>query len=401
MNALQITPASHLTMSRQPMEYVERKGKGHPDTICDSVMEAIAVELAANYLREVGRVLHFNIDKGLLVAGQTEPAFGGGKVLEQMRLIVGDRATSRIDGKVIPVGEIAEATARGWFRDHLRFVKPDEHLIVQSELRQGSAELAGIFARERMLANDTSIGVGFAPLSETESLVLSAERFLNSTPFKHEFPETGEDIKVMGVRTGRKLQMTIAVAFVDHFIFSEETYWNRKLAVTESLSRFLESKLHHLDAIEVEVNTLDDPQRGTDGMYLTVLGTSAEGADGGQVGRGNRVNGLISLSRPMTLEAAAGKNPVSHVGKVYNLLAHQLAEQIYHAAEPIEEVYVWLCSRIGQPLDSPWSVSVQLSLSSHASLLDVQPLVTEIVHQELLVVDQFTQKLIKGQLPVC
>jgi S-adenosylmethionine synthetase len=136
-------------------------------------------------------------------------------------------------------------------------------------------------------------------------------------------------------------------------------------------------------------------------MYLTVLGTSAEGADGGQVGRGNRVNGLISLSRPMTLEAAAGKNPVSHVGKVYNLFAHQLAERIYHAAEPIEEVYVWLCSRIGQPLDSPWSVSVQLSLSSHASLVDVQHLVTEIVHQELLVIDQFTQKLIKGELPVC
>ena len=71
----------------------------------------------------------------------------------------------------------------------------------------------------------------------------------------------------------------------------------------------------------VEIRTRHD--RGAGGMYLTVLGTSADGADGGQVGRGNRVNGLISLHRPMSTEAAAGKNPVSHVGKIYNLLAHR------------------------------------------------------------------------------
>ena len=64
-------------------------------------------------------------------------------------------------------------------------------------------------------------------------------------------------------------------------------------------------------------------------MYLTLLGTSAEQGDSGQVGRGNRVCGLISLNRPMSVEAAAGKNPVSHVGKIYNVLAHELAMRIY------------------------------------------------------------------------
>lgn len=401
MNAIQISGASHAPMSRQPVEYVERKGKGHPDTICDSVMESIAVALAAEYLSTAGRILHFNIDKGLLVAGQTCPKFGGGEVLSPMRLIVGDRATSEFDGKTIAVAEIAEATARGWFATHLRHVKPEEHLLVQNELRQGSAELTGIFAHDQIIANDTSVGVGFAPLSETENLVLSAERFLNSTSFKHEFPETGEDVKVMGVRCGRKLQLTVAVAFIDHYIWAAESYWQRKLAVREALTNYLQSKLQHLDELEVEINSLDDPARGQDGMYLTVLGTSAEGADGGQVGRGNRVNGLISLSRPMTLEAAAGKNPVSHVGKVYNLLANQLAERIYHAAEPIEEVHVWLCSRIGQPLANPWSTSIQLALAKHASLADIQPLVEDIVRQELSVVDQFTQRLTRGELPVC
>ena len=351
MKAIQISEATSLPMSRRPYEYVERKGIGHPDTICDSIMESIAVALASTYMQTVGRILHYNIDKGLLVAGRTKPELGGGKVLEPMRIIVGDRATRSYDGHEIAIGEIAEASARDWLKKHLRFVEPSEHLVVQNELREGSAELTGIFSREKMIANDTSVGVGFAPLSETESLVLSAERFLNSTNFKQDFPETGEDVKIMGIRSGRALQLTVAVAIVDRFLVDEATYWHRKEAEKRSLAENLESKLDDLDSLQMEINALDDPSRGSDGMYLTVLGTSAESADGGQVGRGNRVNGLISLSRPMTMEAAAGKNPVSHVGKVYNLLAHQLAEQIYQAADVIEEVQVWLCSRIGQALD--------------------------------------------------
>lgn len=401
MNAIQIREAACLPMSRQPQEYVERKGIGHPDTMCDSIMESIAVALASEYLRTAGRILHYNIDKGLLVAGRTEPRLGGGKVLEPMRIIIGDRATRRYDGHDIEVGEIAESTARQWLKKHLRFVEPSEHLVVQNELREGSAELTGIFAREKMIANDTSVGVGFAPLSETESLVLSAERFLNSASFKHDFPEAGEDVKIMGIRSGRMLQLTVAVAIVDRFLFEEATYWHRKEAVKRALAEYLESKLHDLDSLQLEINALDDPSRGSEGMYLTVLGTSAESADGGQVGRGNRVNGLISLSRPMTLEAAAGKNPVSHVGKVYNLLAHELAEQIYQAAEPIEEVRVWLCSRIGQALDDPWSLSIELAMADGASVDDVQDVVRQITQRGLSDVNQFTERLTRGELPVC
>ncbi len=401
MKAIQISEATSLPMSRRPYEYVERKGIGHPDTICDSIMESIAVALASTYMQTVGRILHYNIDKGLLVAGRTKPELGGGKVLEPMRIIVGDRATRSYDGHEIAIGEIAEASARDWLKKHLRFVEPSEHLVVQNELREGSAELTGIFSREKMIANDTSVGVGFAPLSETESLVLSAERFLNSTNFKQDFPETGEDVKIMGIRSGRALQLTVAVAIVDRFLVDEATYWHRKEAVKRSLAENLESKLDDLDSLQMEINALDDPSRGSDGMYLTVLGTSAESADGGQVGRGNRVNGLISLSRPMTLEAAAGKNPVSHVGKVYNLLAHQLAEQIYQAADAIEEVQVWLCSRIGQALDDPWSVSVELTLADDATVGDVEDVVRRVVERGLSEVNQFTQRLTRGELPVC
>lgn len=77
--------------------------------------------------------------------------------------------------------------------------------------------------------NDTSVGVGYAPLSETEHVVLTVEHVLNSSAFKHEFPETGEDIKVMAVRQDRQLQLTVAIAFVDEYIWDEATYFRRKI----------------------------------------------------------------------------------------------------------------------------------------------------------------------------
>jgi S-adenosylmethionine synthetase len=385
-------------------EFVERKGLGHPDSICDAVMESIAVALSGVYLEACGQVLHHNLDKGLLVAGQATPKLGGGRIDAPMRLVVGDRATTVVNGKPIDIDAIVESTARDWFRKHLRFVDPAKHLVIQNELRPGSAELVGIFDPAHAgprLANDTSAAVGFAPLSETEHLVLAAEHFLNSAEFKHAFPETGEDVKVMGLRRGRELQLTVAVAFVDHHIWEEDTYFHRKEAVRRELSEFLTSKLHQLDKVDVQINTLDQPGRGLEGMYLTVLGTSAESADGGEVGRGNRASGLISLCRPMTLEAAAGKNPVSHVGKVYNLLAYRIAESIHESLDAVEEVYIWLCSRIGRPLDDPWLASAQVALANGANIDDVAGSIQDIVRRELKDIGAFTERLARGEFRVC
>jgi S-adenosylmethionine synthetase len=106
-------------------------------------------------------------------------------------------------------------------------------------------------------------------------------------------------------------------------------------------------------------------------MYLSVLGTSAEDADSGAVGRGNQVNGIIALHRPRGSEAAAGKNPVSHVGKIYSVLTHLLAEQIYTQVSGVREVVVWLCSRIGDPVDRPQVVSVEVKLKAGTKLAEV------------------------------
>ena len=401
MTQISISQQKNIPVSRRDIEIVERKGLGHPDTICDAIMEAMSVALCAEYLKTAGRVLHHNLDKGLLVAGQTTPALDGGRVDAPMRLVIGDRATNLWQGTKIPVGEIVEATATDWIRRHLKYVDPSRHVIFQNELRPGSAELVDIFARQELTANDTSAGVGYAPLSETERIVLAAERFLNSADFQQRHPETGEDIKVMGVRHGRKLHLTVAVAFVDRCITTADEYFTRKKFVQQELRDDLVPLLKEIDELEIAINTLDDPSRGLGGMYLTVLGTSAEGADGGEVGRGNRVNGLISFQRQMTLEAAAGKNPVSHVGKIYNVLSGQIARRIYEQVPGIEEVTVWLCSQIGRPLSEPWTTSVELQLADSVSLLDVKQRVHDTVQAELLDVPQLVECLCRGEIPVC
>jgi S-adenosylmethionine synthetase len=400
-NEIAIQTATAPPLGRQPIEIVERKGLGHPDSICDALMDSASVALCEAYRQTAGRILHHNVDKSLLVAGQSTPALGGGQIDAPMKLIFGDRATSEWNGVRIPVGDIVEATARQWIRDNLRFVDPDKHVVFQNEIRPGSPELTDIFARTRLTANDTSAAVGYAPLSETEQLVIAAEQYLNSSPFKIRFPAAGEDVKVMAVRRGRMLSLTVALAIVDRYMADEAAYFAHKAQVTEELRLYLTPRLCELDRVDIAINTLDVTGRGAGGMYLTVLGTAAEGADGGEVGRGNRVNGVIALHRPMGTEAAAGKNPVSHVGKIYSVLSHQLAGKIHAGVPGIEEVYVWLCSQIGQPLDEPWILSVDLALASGAGVSDVAPAVRQIVQQELGQMDAFTAKLTRGEFPIC
>ena len=389
------------SMEEQPIELVERKGTGHPDTICDSIMEAVCLDLCREYRKAFGHICHHNIDKGLLVAGRSLPEAGGGIMIEPMKIVFGDRATYSCDGTLVPVGEIAISAARRWIRDNLRFVDPESHIIFQNEIKPGSPELTDAFNRSIIVANDTSVGVGYAPLSETERLVLATERHINSTDFKRSFPEIGEDIKIMGYRSGRNLTLTVAAAFVDRYVREPRMYFDRKAELRDILLRFVESENRLLDEVKIDINTLDDPSRGEGGMYLTVLGTSAEGGDGGQVGRGNRVNGLIPFNRPQSTEAAAGKNPVNHVGKIYNILSHEIAARIHRDTPGVREVSVTLCSQIGKPVDQPLIASVQLCLEPGAELDEARIHARRIIEEQLDDIPSFSRRLAEGFYPVC
>jgi len=388
------------SVSEHEVEIVERKGVGHPDSICDAIMERVSIELSREYLAQFGVILHHNIDKAFLVAGSAEIKLGGGRVTEPMRLIFGDRATPGLDGKTIPIAEIAETTARRWIADNLRFVDPDEHVRYDVQIKPGSPELVDIFSRTIPAANDTSGAVGYAPLTETERLVLATERYMNSRDFKTLYPEAGEDIKVMGFRRGGTLDLTTAVAFVDRFIDSEEMYFSRKQQMQEAVEEYIRGEVKSLDRVALNLNTLDVPGRGMGGMYLSVTGTSAESGDSGQIGRGNKVNGVIALNRPMGTEAAAGKNPVSHVGKIYTIMTHQIAAKIYQEVRGVKEVYVWLLSQIGSPIDHPKVAAAQLILEKRAREAVAKRKAAEILERELANIVTLTRELAEGKYPV-
>jgi S-adenosylmethionine synthetase len=385
-----------------PVEVVERKGVGHPDFICDSIMEAISIALSRAYMKTFGHILHYNIDKGLLAAGAAVKTFGGGRMIRPMELTIGDRATFAAAGKKVPVREIAVESAKEWIRNDLRFIDPDVHVRYRVVLAPGSDELTDIFRRpgKFMRANDTSAAIGYYPLSPTETVVLDLERYLNSRRFKKKYPETGEDIKVMGLRRGKVLDLTVAMPFISRYVSSEKEYFARKDIVHKEMMSFLE-KYTAFKLIEVHLNTLDEMGRGLGGIYLSLLGTSAEDADSGQVGRGNRVNGLISMNRPMGTEAAAGKNPVSHVGKIYNVLAHSIARMVYEEVEGVKEVYILLLSRIGMPVDRPHMASAEVLTDGRMRLGDVSKKITDIVERELSEIGKFCIQLSRGKYRVC
>ena len=399
---VRVSELHQVPLEEQDLEIVERKGVGHPDHICDAIMNEVSVALSKEYLKRYGHVQHHNIDKGLLAAGEVKRRYGGGEVKRPMLMVFGDRATYDVDGDPIPVDELAVDTAKKWLRKNLRFVDPDRHVRYQVELKKGSAALTDIFKRKGKYygANDTSAAVGYAPLSNTEKIVLQTERYINSPGFKKEFPETGEDVKIMAAREGKELTLTVALAFVDKFIENENQYFKRKTEVEEDVNRFVRNRVK-FDPANVNINTLDKRGRGMDGIYLTVLGTSADDGDGGQVVRGNRPTGIIPLNRPTCSEAAAGKNPVSHVGKIYNLLTYEIANRVYEKVSGIKEVYVWLLSQIGRPINEPKVAGVELILDKGVDFRLTSKLATEIVRSELNSINDFTDRLTQGKIPVC
>ena len=378
------------------VELVERKGIGHPDTMCDLLVEAIAVGLNRMYLEHLGAVAHYNIDKALLVAGQCRKTFGHGEVTRPIELIIGDRATFEVGGRKLPVEQTAQAAVDGWLARHLPLARP--HLRMRSALAPGSAELTGIFApaTPEVLSNDTSGASGYAPLSPTETVVLTIEQFLNGPEFKARFPDTGHDVKVFGRRQDERLSLTVAMPLLATATASESAYFRRKEEVLAALrQRFADRPF----TFEWRLNNLDVAGRGSDGVYLTVIGTSAEDADSGQVGRGNRANGLIAFSRPNGGEAAAGKNALAHAGKVYSVLSHRLAQLIHTQAPGLSEVYVHLAARIGEAVDRPW-VGIQVVLNEGAALSDVERAIRQTVEAEFARLPDFRARLARGEFSV-
>src|SRR3989441_11364744 len=111
-------------VSEQELEIVERKGLGHPDHICDAVMNEVSISLSREYIKRYGIVMHHNIDKALLAAGAVRRNFGGGEGKRPKLLVFGHPATYEVDGDPGPIDKIAVSTAKKKVKKKLRFVDP-------------------------------------------------------------------------------------------------------------------------------------------------------------------------------------------------------------------------------------------------------------------------------------
>lgn len=384
------------------MEIVERKGPGHPDSLCDMVAEDFSRLLCKFYEERFGLILHHNVDKALLFGGAARAAFLGGEVLAPIEVYLAGRATCEVSGVVVPVKELAEEAVRSRFRGVLHAIRESEMPRVHCLVRPGSADLVSIYERQRregvFLANDTSFGAGFWPFSDLERAVLAAEGVISKTAEMNSSELwAGEDVKVMGVRKGGEIRLTIACAMVGRYLRDVDEYVAKKALLVERARVAAQSVTNHL--VVVEMNVGDVPERGS--VYLTVTGTSAESGDDGQVGRGNRVNGLITPLRPMTLEAAAGKNPVTHVGKLYNIAATRICRAIVEGISDVESAHCVLVSQIGRSVTEPQATSLYLEMKDKRPIEDVKVRACEIARAEIEAIPSLSSAIVRGEIPIC
>ncbi len=393
---IKIEGLRQIPLEQQEIELVERKCIGHPDSIADGIAESISRALSRAYLEECGAILHHNTDQGEVVAGESKPCFGGGKVLKPIYILLDGRATKHFEGINIATDSIAVEAARNYLRENLANLNLERDVIVDCKLGTGSTDLRDVFRpcdNKVPRANDTSFGVGHAPFSETETIVMESSDYID-TILRPEFPAIGQDIKIMGLRDGNDITLTVACAIVDRYCSDMKEYIGYKEVLKERLENL--AKKHTGRKVSVHINTADDIDN--ESIFLTVTGTSAEMGDDGSVGRGNRCNGLITPNRPMSMEATSGKNPINHIGKIYNILSTQLARDCVAKVDGIEEIYVRLLSQIGMPIDLPLVASVQVLPKQGYELHAITRDIDAIVNDGLANVTCVTGKVISGEI---
>ena len=386
------------------IEIVERKGIGHPDSVADALAETVSRALCKMYKKEIGTVLHHNTDETQIAAGKAAPRFGGGTVIDPTYILLVGRATTDVTVnkvlKELPCKPTALKAAHEYMKKTFPNIDVDSDIILDAKLGMGSDDLTGVYKTSGVLANDTSFGVGYAPYSITDKLVLETEEFINGKKFKSVLPETGQDVKVMGSRVGNKITMTIACAMVDRYIPDKTHY---KAAIEDMYNRVNENALNIIDKsgenikFKLDINTGDNYKNNV--YYLTVTGLSQEMGDDGSVGRGNRCNGLITPYRPMSMEATSGKNPITHIGKLYNVMSKLIAEDVAKKVSPEVEVRVRILSQIGKPVSEPLNCNVQLvSATESPKLSKWKQEAQSIANDWLDNVDKVTDLIINGKV---
>jgi S-adenosylmethionine synthetase len=346
------------------LEVVERKGRGHPDTLTDGLAEELSVRYCLYTRDRFGIILHHNFDKVGLLGGRSDARLGKGRMLAPIRVLLNGRASGRFGSAEIPLRELLEEWATAFLKRELPKLDISRDLAFYFNVSE--ANTAGyppadfspqseydLYQAHQLLSSDTATVCIQHPLTSIEGVVLAVEQQLTSDVYRCDRPWLGSDIKVMACGSERVVSITACIPQIADNVRDIGDYRTNLESVREDIRSIVTKSLPDAH-IDVALNTLDDFDRGS--LYLTVIGSCIESGDEGMVGRGNRPSGLIPALRPFSGEAACGKNPVFFPGKVYTAAGKEIARRLHESSGA--RVDVWLLSQEGRPLYDPWKVIV-------------------------------------------
>ncbi|NYH54037.1 S-adenosylmethionine synthetase [Nocardiopsis arvandica] len=349
---------------------VERKGIGHPDSLADLIAEEFSRRYSLHGLDRFGAVPNHWVDKVALVGAEAEVTFGRYAVHKPISAYLFGKVTRSVGGQSLPI----EGLFRAAVEDVLAEATGSDDIVCS--VRSFVENTAGVGADHPVsfylpsageecrvpgggaLANDTAFCSAYAPADPLDVLAIDVENHVNGSSFKDGLDGLGSDVKVMLVRSGSVLEVTVCLPVYPEAVGSHREY---TALVSEAYGR-LDAFVNEHPVVRrrpwltrLSVNTKDHGRNA----YLAPFGTSLGKGDCGLVGRGNKANGVISASGGAGVEALAGKNPMHHTGKLYTLAAARLADRIHAKLGVPNEVV--LVSRNGDRLDDPSFVGVQLA----------------------------------------
>ncbi|MEK7116604.1 MAG: methionine adenosyltransferase [Patescibacteria group bacterium] len=394
------------------IEIIERKGAGHPDTLADGLAEHLSISFSNYSLERFGAVLHHNFDKVGLLGGTSYVAFAEGYLVSPIRVLINGRMSTKFGNERIPTKKLLINWTKEFFRKHLPLIDPDEdlefHLNLSSQSSPGKTyekdakrsarqrwfepeNLADLPELNKLMSNDTSVGVGYAPSSSLEIIGLEIENSLNSDEYREQNLWIGSDIKVMGVRNRDKYYFTICIPQIAKRVKNLEDYVKNLSEARKYIGNILLKHNINDGDYELSINTRDNYDLAE--LYLTATGSSIESGDEGLAGRGNRVNKLISPTKPMSMEGSCGKNPVYHIGKIYYVAAFNLANKIYEKLGIENEVYI--ISQSGRDLLDPWIIAVYTQKG-----LGLENELRKIIEDEITHLPEITGSILKGEIRI-
>ena len=354
-------------------EIVERKGKGHPDTLSDTLAEKLSNAYSKYTLENFGAVLHHNFDKVGMMGGKCNVEFGSGKMLKPIRVLLNGRASSKFGNTIIDVKSLLLNETKKFFNDNFPMLNFDTDVRIIYEVSEGSSpggvkgheskrhrwfepeSLDDLNELKHLNCNDTSMGCSFYGYSILENIVSTIERTLNSKEYKKNHKWIGSDIKIMGFRQDKKVSITMCVPQLCMQVNSIDEYVKNKEKVRNDVIDIVK-KLYPKVMLDLYINTRDKITKDNTDLYLTFTGSSIEMGDEGFVGRGNRMGGLITPRRFYTMEGICGKNPIYHTGTMYSVASYIISKKINEAFNV--NCSVEMIGQSGQPLANPFKITI-------------------------------------------